>query len=266
MRKTSPLNYIYAIGRVRALENLLLKGGVFEEAIDLSLSEALKAFAESDIYSDKLMYVKDSTELEFILSEETKHLEDFIRSSLLDKELLNLIDLKSLAGVERVLKNYQSEFLSDYLKGVIDMHNIKTFLRLYLLKEAGEKLEQALTLEGFLRKKELLLLYSQDITAFLNKLEYVPKRSLRLDYAYFLREAIERIIKEKSFISLEKAIQDFLIESLRPAKYMHFGPEPILAYYLARLNEINLIRMIILAKFNDVSREVIRERLNAVYA
>ncbi|MBM3251698.1 MAG: V-type ATP synthase subunit C, partial [Candidatus Omnitrophica bacterium] len=79
-------------------------------------------------------------------------------------------------------------------------------------------------------------------------------------------DAIKNLIEQKSFLMLEKAINDFLMETLKPVKYISYGPEPLMAYYFAKTNEINLIRMIILAKLNDVSKDLVKERLNAVYA
>jgi len=266
MKKISPSDYIYAIARIRALENFLIKREVFEETIESGTQEALKVFAESDIYSDELIHVKNSSELENILDKEVQSLKEFIRSLLLDEGLLGLLETESLACVEGVLKTYRSPTISNYLKQVIDMHNIKTFLRLYIFKEPPERLEKELTCQGFIKRKDFLWLYSQELPVFLNRLEYVHVENQTLDYAYFLSEAIEKVSQQKSFVALEKAIKDFLIEILRPVKYITFGPEPVLAYYFARLNEIDLIRMIIIGKLNAVPKELLRERLNAVYA
>jgi V/A-type H+-transporting ATPase subunit C len=94
----------------------------------------------------------------------------------------------------------------------------------------------------------------------------VHKHQQLIDYASFLREPIQKLESEESFVALEKAMNDFLIEVLRPAKYLVFGPEPLLAYYFAKVKEINLMRMIILSKLNNVSSELVRRRLNSVYA
>ena len=72
--------------------------------------------------------------------------------------------------------------------------------------------------------------------------------------------------KESSFIGLEKAMHDFLIRILRPARYLSFGPEPLLAYYFTKVNEINLMRMIILVKLNNFGVDTAKERLNFAYA
>lgn len=265
-KRASPLDYAFAVGKIRALEKFLLKSEVFEEAIAAGLNEALRLFVEPGFYSEELLQVKDSQQLEAVVNQELFKLKRLISGLLLDKQLLVLLELKSIESMQEIIKNYPSDFLKDYLKHLIDMHNIKTFLRLYFLKEAPEKLEKTLTSEGFLKKEDFLKLYGQELSAFLKRLEYVHKHNHIVDYAAYLKEAIQKIEKENSFVTLERATNDFLIQVLKPAKYLSFGPESILAYYFAKVNEINLIRMIVLAKLNNVSNALVKERLNAVYA
>lgn len=264
--RLSPLNYAFGIGKIRALEKFLIPQSVFEEAIEQDLGEALRLFVESDLYPDELLHIKDSSQLEIILSKELESLKKFISKLILDKDLLGLLEPDLLERIENILKAYPNPFLEDYFMHLIDMHNIKTFLRLYILKEPQELLKKYLLSEGFIKRKDFLRLYTQDLSAFLNRLEFVHKHNLIVDYAFFLREAILKIEKEDSFVLLEKAISDFLIQALRPAKYLAFGPEPVLAYYFAKVNEINLIRMIILAKLNSIPADLVRDRLNLVYA
>jgi V/A-type H+-transporting ATPase subunit C len=264
--RQSPLNYAFAIGKIRALENFLIKREVFEEAIESDLNEALRLFAESDFYSDELLQIKESRQLESALNRELLKLKKLIADLMLDKELLGLTEPDILKCKDEVVKKRPSEFLQDYFMHLIDMHNIKTFLRLYILKEPKEKLSGLLTCEGFINKDVLLGLYDQDLALFLSRLEYVHKRGRIVDYTSILREPIQKLQQENSFVSLEKAINDFLIQALKPAKYLSSGPEPLLAYYFAKVNEINLMRMIILAKLNNVSDDLVKERLNNVYA
>lgn len=262
MKPVSPLNYAFAIGKIRAMEKSLIRAEVFEEAIESNLSDALRLFAESEMYSSELLHVKDGEQLERILNQELFNLKKLMRELILDKGLLCLVEMATLKGIYQTCRCFTSEFLNTYLTYLLDMHNIKTFLRLYVLKEPIEILEKALTREGFIKKTDFLSLYPQDLTALLNKLEYVHLRHRTVDYTYYLGSAIQKAIKENSFVSLEKAIRDFLMLALKPAKYITFGPEPILAYYFARVNEIDLIRLIILAKLNEVTAELVKERLN----
>ena len=69
----------------------------------------------------------------------------------------------------------------------------------------------------------------------------------------------------KSSVEFEKWLDDRVTEITREAKFMFFGFEPIIAYYYAKTNEINLIRMILSAKQNGLSNEIIRERMRVLY-
>lgn len=261
----SPLNYAFAIGKIRALEKFLIKEEVFKEAVDSNLQDALRLFVESNLYGEDLLHVKDGQQLEAILNQELLKLRKLINNLLLNKELLGLTQINNFSKAKGLVKKYKSEFLSDYLFHLIDMHNVKTFLRLYILKEPLDVLKASLIEEGFIKVEVFIKAYNRDLSFFLNRLEYVHKRSSIVNYASFLQDAIKRLEQDNSFVILEKAIADFLIRILQPAKYLSFGPEPLLAYYFAKVNEINLIRMVILTKLNNVYNDLAIERLNAVY-
>jgi vacuolar-type H+-ATPase subunit C/Vma6 len=267
MGKTSTLNYAFAVGKIRALEKFLISSEVFEEALDVPLPEALRLFAESDLYSDELLHVKNSRQLEEILAQEKNSLRRMVGELVLDKELVRLLGLDTVQCAGRLLKSHRSIFLETFLRHLIDMHNIKTFLRLYILKEPQEKLKSHLLCEGFIKKEDLFQWYNQELAVFLNKLEYVHRNDGQIiDYTFYLGEAVRFLESSNSFIPLESRMQSFLITTLLLAKYITFGPEPLLAYYFARMNEINLIRLIILAKINAFPKELVKERLNSVYA
>lgn len=266
MKKVATENYAFAVGKVRALERFLLTAEALQQAQDADSRGALQLFAESELYPDELLHIKDSQGLEDLLGHELRQLQDMMRRLILDKPLQEFLALTDLGRLQRIAQNYRSQFLLDYLNFLIDMHNIKTYLRLYVLKEPDEKLRVLISCEGFIPKKDFIYFYAQDITFFLTRLEYVRVHGKILDYSLFLKEGIEKVTKEGQFITLEKQISDFLIKALKPAKYFTFGPEPLLAYYFARVNEMNLIRMIILAKLNNVTDDLVKERLNGVYA
>ncbi len=264
--KRSGLSYAFAVGRIRALERSLIKQEVFEEATKAGLPEALRLFAESGLYSDELLEVKDSQGLEEVLNSELLKLKSLVGDLILEDDLQSLLEITDTTSLERALFKCKNRFLKDYLMHLADMHNIKTFLRLRLLNRGQDQLLRFLSCEGFIKKETLIQAYPLELAFFIQRLEYVNKGERTIDYAYFLRGSIERLQKERSFIDLERAIGDFLMQVLKPAKYLIFGPEPLLAYYFAKVNEINLIRTIVLAKINTLSASVVQERLNSVYA
>ena len=266
VKKAKNWDYVFAVGRIRALERSLIGQEVFQEAFDLTLPEALKLFAEADISAEELLRVNDSRQLEKVLSQKLLELKKLIKDLLLDKDLECFLELDNLTLAKKSAREIKSEFLSDYIMHFIDMHNIKMFLRLHVLNEPQSLLQARLDEEGFIQKEFFIKSYAEDLSPFLSGLRYVHKRAESVDYAYFLEEPIIILKKENSFIGLEKAMHDFLARILRPARYLSFGPEPLLAYYFIKVNEINLMRMVILAKLNNFGVDTVKERLNLIYA
>ena len=52
---------------------------------------------------------------------------------------------------------------------------------------------------------------------------------------------------------------------MKEAKFIPFGGEPLLAYIYAKETEIKVVRIIMVGKLNNISPEVIRERLRDIY-
>ncbi len=69
----------------------------------------------------------------------------------------------------------------------------------------------------------------------------------------------------KSSVAFEKWCDDFVLSSVINAKYEAFGFLPLVGYYLAKENEIKNVRIIMAAKENDISQDVIRERVRMLY-
>jgi vacuolar-type H+-ATPase subunit C/Vma6 len=264
--KHSALDYTYSVARIRSLEKYLITSAVFDEAIRSDGAAALRLFVETGRYEEGLAKISKSRELEDALDREVSKLKTFVTNLILDKELLGILEMRNVESCNEIVESYPSEFLQQYLRRVIDMHNIKTFLRLYVLKEPIQELGKNITATGYIGKDIFMKLYEHELPVFINRLEYIQTGTSTIDYAYFLDDAIYRLEKEKDFISLERAINDLLIHELKKTRYIVFGPEPVIAYYCAKRNEINIIRMIMLTKLNNLPDTIMKEGLNAVYA
>ena len=55
------------------------------------------------------------------------------------------------------------------------------------------------------------------------------------------------------------------MDMMKDAKMIPFGPEAVIAYIYAKETEIKVIRTIMVGKLNNITQEVIRERLRDVY-
>ena len=56
-----------------------------------------------------------------------------------------------------------------------------------------------------------------------------------------------------------------MTDSMRSQKYESFSVGPLLAYLLARQNEIKTVRIILTGKQNEFPDEAIRERIREMY-
>lgn len=70
---------------------------------------------------------------------------------------------------------------------------------------------------------------------------------------------------KESTSAFEKWCDDILMECVAKAKFSAFGVDPIVAYYVARDAEIKTARIILSAKKNHLSNDIIRERVRTLY-
>jgi len=60
-------------------------------------------------------------------------------------------------------------------------------------------------------------------------------------------------------------MDNYIIELNKQSKYVHFGPEPIFSYIVAKETEIKVLRIIMVSKLNNIPPDRIRERLRDLY-
>ena len=77
------------------------------------------------------------------------------------------------------------------------------------------------------------------------------------------REAAESMASGPS--AFERWCDDRVMETLQAQKYETFTIGPVIAYVLARQNEIKTVRLILTGKANGLSEESIRERVRRMY-
>ena len=70
---------------------------------------------------------------------------------------------------------------------------------------------------------------------------------------------------EESPSAFERWCDNRMIETMRPQKYQAFSVGPLVAYIVARENEIKTVRIILTGKQNQFPEEAIRERIREMY-
>jgi len=159
---------------------------------------------------------------------------------------------------------YKNPFLKGYFEAVADLNNIKNFMRIKNLGGSIKMLDTVLLSHGTLDKKLFLQQYEETIENFVGDL--VATDLVKTPYVGLVAEAIRGWEEEHSLAIFEKLTDNYLINYTKPAQYIVFGVEPLIAYVLAKEHEIKLIRIIITGKINDLPIEIINERLRDTYA
>ena len=77
------------------------------------------------------------------------------------------------------------------------------------------------------------------------------------------RSAVEAL--NTSMSAFEKWCDDYMTAAMKPQKWEPFGIGAIVAYIIARQNEIKAVRMILSAKVSGLSEQTIKERLRDMY-
>jgi vacuolar-type H+-ATPase subunit C/Vma6 len=260
MKRPSRLDYIYSVGRIRALERFLIQRAIFEEAAETpEFSAALKLIYDSGRYPEALVKARDSAELDAVLSGEEETLKHEMTTLILEKEVLEayLYDTRP----ERALAAASASrypFLRDHLRRRIDLGNIKVFIRARYQGLTPEKLGAGLLDGGFIRKKELSSRYSLSSV----EIGEVPDAS---PYRELWTKAVEALSERETFVPLERGIDDFLMNDLRRARQIIFGPEPVFAYGQAKKRELDLVRLVGIGKMNFIPAELLQERISETY-
>jgi V/A-type H+-transporting ATPase subunit C len=176
-----------------------------------------------------------------------------------DPQSIDLIlDSATYTHMKEIAERSQVKFLMDLVKVFIDLTNIKTFLRVKRLKKSWDFLNKILIPGGRIDFKVFIEYLETPLEGFIEALKYTP-------YGAFCEEGIIDYQNTGSLTKLEKLTDNYVIQFIKKAKYVAFGIEPLVAYLMAKENEIKIVRIIMVGKINNISNEIIRERLREAY-
>ncbi len=262
MKKTSRLDYAFAVGRVRVLEKSLVSGVVFREAAaERDVASAMKMIFDAARFLDEMTEVTNSEDLDLFLANEERRLLKTLSEIFFEKELLRIMAHETREPVTAfsIAQKLGYPFISDYFRHRIDLGNLKIFFRAKYLGLAKERITNSFSIRGFYSPDLLLDNYDLSYTDIAEQLHFTPYRKL-------WEKAVDAFEEKETFVELERRIEDYLVHYLKKAKYIVFGPEPIFAYGLARRRELGLIRILGMGKLNHIPSAILRERLGETYA
>lgn len=174
------------------------------------------------------------------------------------QEIDIIIDKGVYEYMLEIALNSKLDYLVKITKTMIDIINIKSFIRIKLQDKDREFLQKI-----FIRGGKI------DIDLFINNLndslDNFAGKIAHTDHYKWVKEGIEEFVKTKDIGKLEKSSDNFMINYLKNAKLVSFGPEPIVAYIIAKETEIKAVRIVLTGKKNKVLPDIIRERLRDLY-
>ena len=165
-----------------------------------------------------------------------------------------ILDRAYFAQLRRLAQESRCAYLQDYIRAMIDAANLRSLVRTERLRTDPGFLRQVL-FDGGSVSADTIAAHAGNGPAALYRA--TPFR--------VAAEAGEEAVKGGSLTAFERACAEMLAAELESARYVSFGTEPIIAYYIAKENEINTVRMILNCKAAKIPSLKIRERMCDVY-
>lgn len=232
-----------------------------------NLKTILKGFISGSSYETQLLHpytVEPSVIIQAVEDNQFDNLPDIMRNAAAeafdvltrtaDGQLCDIIvDKAALNAIMLGGKRSGSAFFAEITQLICAFANIKTSFRAARTKKGNEFLSKALAENELIGIRELINAASAGEQGMIDFLSTVP----------LFQEGAECL--KISISVFEKWCDNLLMDKARKSKYMAFGIEPLVAYLLAKENEIKTVRIILSGKRNNLKQEMIRERLRELY-
>jgi V/A-type H+-transporting ATPase subunit C len=190
-------------------------------------------------------------------------LPDYLQAAI-DQAVLAYYQNKDIRQIDYAVDKVQAEYnlkrarqlRSIFLLGLvriqIDLTNIRTMLRL----KFTESEQRNVFLSGGYIDLERLQHGLEVGYESLGPLFFVTP------YCEVVESGANYLASNKSFLGLEQRCDEHLIGFLKTTMQIVTGPQPIIAYFLMKENEIRTVRLILTAKKNYLDTQLILDRLS----
>ena len=227
---------------------VLLKGKIF----DRDVSDFLVPFGNLNI--DEMKQVFDSEEYDKLPENLVEAIQNAISSYYNLKEP-RMIDFSfDRAFIKHLNTAGYPPFLQDYYRLLTDLTNFRSLLRWKVMELDRSRFRDVLLPGGFIQEGIFLDLIGEPV-------EQIPGVFSKWIYYPVFLEGTKYLNTNHSFIRYEAMVEKLLSTYIDKTRYLVFGVEPVIAYYLRKMKEIKNMRIILVGKFNGVEEEILAERL-----
>jgi vacuolar-type H+-ATPase subunit C/Vma6 len=217
----------------------------------------IKAVIKNSLSSHEQAPEKIKTWPEFIKRSWTMAQKEYERSA--DLKIVDLtVDACYLQELYTIVSEIHSPWLDQLCVFTIDFYNLKTWLRFKINNLVPKSAPVLFLSHGEIDRDLFFHSWDMPVDDFIQKLKYKP-------YAQELTAAWQQIKQHGDWLAMDVFFANYMIRSLQPAKLIYDGPEPVLAYLIVRLAELNNISIILSSKFYNLPKELITSRLSRSY-
>lgn len=159
--------------------------------------------------------------------------------------------------IARELKKVKHKAIQQYYNVQADYNNVLTVLRSRNLGDVSLISKAYLPLGNF-TLDELFRAFDKDNESFLKEL-----RTKGIDRGVI--EGVEYYFEHGTMSLIEKNRDNYFIRLFKPLSTNPFSIGPVLGYLMAKEQQANIIRLIMVAKINELPQEHVLERLRDLY-
>jgi len=176
-----------------------------------------------------------------------------------DPQVIDVVlDRANYRQMQEKAQESKNSFLINIVENMIDLTNIKIFLRTRNVGKSWDTIQKMLLPGGTIESRFFFESMDDSLDDFIRKLKRKP-------YGAICEEGIESFKNTGSFTGFEKLVDNYMISLVKKAKYKALGIEPLIGYLIAKENEIKNARIVMVGKINNIPNEVIKERLRETY-
>lgn len=163
-----------------------------------------------------------------------------------------IVDRAALDAIYEAGQNAADEIIKNYAESTVAIADIKIAVRSQKTGKSAEFMKRAMAPCESINIEQL----SKAATSGMDAIrEYLGGTSYAEGAAAL----------EESPSAFERWCDNRMMDTIRPQKYNTFSVGPLVAYVLARENEIKTVRIILTGKQNEFPDEAIRERIREMY-
>ena len=156
----------------------------------------------------------------------------------------------------KAAEKIDNDFLTGYVRTLVDVANVKALLRLRKMGKTPEFAAQVFFEGGNATPERFTAAYSASD-------DELP--SLLGGAATLMQKALAEISSGAGMSGFELFCDNYLMDYIKNAKYVPYGAEVPMAYLLAKETEYKVISMILAGRQTGLPANSIKERLRALY-